>query len=61
MNSLVTRQWSRVIIFQALEDRLALAETAGAWHDADHPDLQTPDDIDRWLTESFSAARWRDI
>ena len=45
-------------VAQALEDRLALAEqvealeeTAGAWRDADHPDLQTPDDIDRWLTD----------
>ncbi len=43
-------------VAQALEDSLALAEqvaaleeTAGAWHEAEHPDLKTPEDIDRWL------------
>lgn len=26
-------------------------ETAGAWTEENHPDLRTPEDIDRWLTE----------
>jgi len=26
-------------------------QTAGAWKEEDHPDLRTPEDIDRWLTE----------
>ena len=26
-------------------------ETAGAWTEENHPDMRTPEDIDRWLTE----------
>ena len=34
----------------AIAEQLAvLEETAGAWTDANHPDMLTPDDIDRWL------------
>ena len=25
-------------------------ETAGAWTEENHPDMRTPEDIDRWLT-----------
>ena len=45
-------------IIEALEEKLALQEqldaleeTAGLWHDEDHPALQTDEDIDRWLGE----------
>ncbi|HET7090050.1 MAG TPA: hypothetical protein VFL17_15545 [Anaerolineae bacterium] len=44
-------------VAQALEERLVVAEqaavleeTAGAWKDTDHPDMRTPEDIDRWLS-----------
>ena len=30
-------------------------ETAGAWTEENHPDLRTPEDIDRWLTELRST------
>ncbi len=50
------RQRSR-FIFEAIEERLALAEqvaaldeTAGAWTDENHPEMKTDEDIDRWLT-----------
>ena len=26
-------------------------QTAGAWTEENHPDMRTPEDIDRWLTE----------
>ena len=26
-------------------------ETAGAWTEENHPDMRTPEDIDRWLAE----------
>jgi len=36
----------------ALEEQLeVLEETAGAWKDADHPELATGADIDRWLEQ----------
>jgi hypothetical protein len=28
-----------------------LDETAGAWTDANHPEMRTSEDIDRWLDE----------
>lgn len=34
-----------------------LKETAGAWDDKSHPELATPEDIDRWLRQIRSA--WR--
>lgn len=50
-----TRQRAEFVA-HALEESLALAEqsavlaeTAGAWKDANHPEMQTPDDIDQWL------------
>ncbi len=49
------RQRSRFIL-EAIEERLAtqellaaLDETAGAWTDENHPEMRTPEDIDRWL------------
>jgi predicted transcriptional regulator len=49
------RQRSRFIL-EAIEERLvleeqitALAETAGAWSDQNHPEMRTDEDIDRWL------------
>jgi len=29
----------------------ALKASAGAWKDEDHPELATPEDIDRWIEE----------
>jgi predicted transcriptional regulator len=49
------RQRSRFIL-EAIEERLALeeqitalAETAGAWSDQNHPEMPTDEDIDHWL------------
>ena len=51
------RQRSQFIV-AAIERQIALAEqvvvleeTAGAWKDENHPELQTPADIDRWLDD----------
>ena len=30
-------------------------QTAGAWKEENHPNLRTPEDIDRWLTELRSS------
>ncbi|HEY66437.1 MAG TPA: hypothetical protein G4O02_17945 [Caldilineae bacterium] len=45
-------------IIEAVEEKLALLEqiealeeAAGCWSDEDHPELQTDEDIDRWLAE----------
>jgi hypothetical protein len=35
----------------------AIKETAGAWDDESHPELATPEDIDRWLQQLRSS--WR--
>jgi hypothetical protein len=35
----------------------AIKETAGAWEDESHPELATPEDIDRWLHQVRSS--WR--
>lgn len=52
-----TRGRSRFIL-EAIEERLdleeqqvALAETAGAWTDENHPDMKNAEDIDQWLDE----------
>ena len=34
-----------------------LKETAGAWDDESHPELASPEDIDRWLRQIRST--WR--
>ena len=54
---LAPRQRSQFIV-EAIERQIALAEqvavleeTAGAWKDENHPELRTPEDIDRWLTD----------
>ena len=51
------RQRSRFIL-EAIEERLALeeqitalAETAGAWSDQNHPEMRTDEDIDHWLDD----------
>ncbi len=55
--SVPPRQRSAFIV-EAVEEKLALQEqltaieeTAGCWSDEDHPELQTDEDIDRWLAE----------
>ena len=40
-----------------LKSLAVLKETAGAWDEVSHPELATPEDIDRWLAEIRSA--WR--
>jgi len=36
----------------AIEEQIkVLEETAGAWQDADHPELATGEDIDHWLAQ----------
>jgi len=40
-----------------LELLAAIKETAGVWGNEDHPELTTPEDIDRWLGQIRSA--WR--
>ena len=42
---------------QKLKLLAVLKETAGAWDDASHPEMATPEDIDRWLHEIRSS--WR--
>lgn len=37
---------------------MVLKETAGAWDDKGHPELATPQDVDRWLRQVRS--QWRD-
>ncbi len=40
-------EWKR-----ALQEQLAaIEETAGCWSDEDHPELQTDEDVERWLAE----------
>lgn len=36
---------------------VAIKETAGAWDDQSHPELATPEDVDRWVREIRST--WR--
>jgi Arc/MetJ-type ribon-helix-helix transcriptional regulator len=45
-------------VAEALEEHLTLAEqvaaleeSAGAWTEADHPELRTPEDVERWLSQ----------
>lgn len=52
------------IIVTATEDYVrklrllaVLKETAGAWDNESHPELATPEDIDRWLRQIRST--WR--
>lgn len=33
------------------EQLVALEEAAGCWSDEDHPEMQTAEDIDRWLAD----------
>lgn len=51
------RQRSSFIV-EAIKEQLEIAEdlavleaTAGAWSEADHPELRTPEDIDRWIAQ----------
>jgi hypothetical protein len=37
------------------EDLAVLEETAGAWKEENHPDLRTPEDIDRWVYQLRST------
>lgn len=55
------RQRSAFVV-EAVEEKLAvqeqlsaLEEAAGSWSDEDHPEMQTDEDIDRWLAELRSS------
>ncbi len=58
-----TRKRSEVIIratseyVQKLKTLVALKESAGAWDDASHPEMATPEEITRWVTELRTS--WR--
>ena len=43
---------------------LALRESAGAWSEEDHPDLETPEDIDGYVSrlhETWMPSSWEKI
>jgi hypothetical protein len=37
--------------FERLTDLDVFEQTAGSWKEEDHPDLRTPEDIDRYIAE----------
>jgi len=43
---------------RALKLKAAIEASAGAWRDEDHPELATPQDIDRWIAEGRAALDW---
>jgi len=54
-------QFVRDALAQALRRRqlqAAIAASAGAWRDEDHPDLTTGPEIDRWVAEDRVALGW---
>jgi metal-responsive CopG/Arc/MetJ family transcriptional regulator len=58
MNKSVPARQRSLFIVEAIKQQLeindfqsALEETAGAWSDANHPEMNTPEDIDRWIAE----------
>ncbi|MEJ5197789.1 MAG: hypothetical protein WHX53_02590 [Anaerolineae bacterium] len=64
MNEHIPARRRSRFIAEAIEEQLALAEqvdvldeAAGAWSDANHPEMATEEDIDRWLAELRSS--WR--
>lgn len=58
LRELIPARRRSVFIAEALQEKLALEEqynaieeAAGAWKDEDHPEFQTDEGIDRWLSE----------
>jgi hypothetical protein len=58
LRALVPLHKRSLFIAEAVEERLALEEqiaaietAAGIWKDENHPDMQTGEEIDRWLTK----------
>jgi predicted transcriptional regulator len=58
LNALVASRRRSQFIAQAIEERLAieeqtaaLEESAGAWSAENHPDLDRPEAVDRWVRE----------
>jgi hypothetical protein len=58
----VTPSQRSAFIVEAVDEKLALQEqleaieeAAGSWQDEDHPEIQTGQAIDHWLTESRRA------
>lgn len=41
-----------------LQLQVALDESAGAWQDADHPELTDGPAIDRWIAEGRTQMNW---
>ncbi len=62
MDKLVPARQRSTFIVEAIKEHLELAdqlavleETAGAWSDANHPDMRTPEDIERWVADLRST------
>lgn len=58
LRTLVPPRKRSLFIAEAVEEQLALEEqvvaletTAGIWKDENHPDMQTDEEIDQWLTK----------
>ncbi len=43
---------------RTLKLKMAIEASTGAWCDEDHPELATPEDIDRWIEEGRAALDW---
>lgn len=41
-----------------LKLKAAIEVSAGSWRDEDHPELATPQDIDRWIEEGRATLDW---
>ena len=71
LDSVVPPRERNAFIVEATEEALrrerllkALAESSGAWSDADHPDLMTVEDVDRYvrrLRETWMPHHWEEI
>lgn len=64
LRRLVPRRRRSELIAEATAEKLALLrqqeavrEAAGSWKDEDHPEMQTLDDVHRWLDDLRSS--WR--
>lgn len=66
LRELVPERERSKLIVEATRDKLtrlkqkkALALTAGAWADEDHPELARPEDVTNWIRELRSTANER--
>lgn len=68
LRRLVPRKRRSELIVQATAEKLALLRqqeavkrAAGAWRDEDHPELQTEENLRRWIASLRSAWRTREV